>query len=351
MIHSIRPHKITSIAHRLELGPVVDYTTDGIESRVGQVLVVRALEEKRVYDVVELTTGRMAHVAKGDVLVGALGRRDALRGFVGRVPKSVKAGDVIHLLNLGGVLGTAVSENRDVGHPLQVEVLGMAVREGVGLNIADAAMPEPPADAPVPPLIVVSGTCMNAGKTVAACELVARLTQRGYRVGAAKLTGVAAVRDPFNMDDHGAICTRTFHDVGLPSTAGMEDCAPMAKRVLRSIPIEAEEPLDVIVVEMGDGIIGRYGVESILNDKEYQGWIVAHVLAANDLVAAWGGALWLRERGIRLDCIVGPATDNQVGEAYVREELQVEASNARTAAEAFVDIVERAAFHKVTAPV
>ena len=63
---------------------------------------------------------------------------------------------------------------------------------------------------------------MNAGKTVAACELVARLTQRGYRVGAAKLTGVAAVRDPFNMDDHGAIVTRTFHDVGLPSTAGME---------------------------------------------------------------------------------------------------------------------------------
>ena len=82
MIHSIRPHKITSIVHRLDLGPVVDYTTDGIESRVGQVLVVRALEEKRVYDVVELTTGRMAHVAKGDVLVGALGRRDALRGFV-----------------------------------------------------------------------------------------------------------------------------------------------------------------------------------------------------------------------------------------------------------------------------
>ena len=349
MIQSIRPHKITSIAHRLDLGPVVDYV-DTIEARVGQVLVVRALEEKRVYDVVELTTGRMAHVAKGDVLVGALGRRDALRGFVGRVPTSVRPGDTIHLLNLGGVLGTAVSENRDVGHPLQVEVLGMAVRDGKGINIADAAMPEPPADAPVPPLIVVSGTCMNSGKTVAACEIVARLTQRGYAVGAAKLTGVAAVRDPFNMDDHGAIVTRTFHDVGLPSTAGMTDVAPIAKRVLRSIPIEAEERLDAIVVEMGDGIIGRYGVESILTDPEFQGWIVAHVLAANDLVAAWGGVLWLRERGIRVDVVVGPATDNQVGEAYVREDLGIEAGNARTAADAFVDLVERAAFAKVTAP-
>jgi hypothetical protein len=145
--------------------------------------------------------------------------------------------------------------------------------------------------------------------------------------------------------------TRTFHDVGLPSTAGMEDVAPIAKRVLRSIPHETDEKLDLIVVEMGDGIIGRYGVESILMDQEFQGWIVAHVLAANDLVAAWGGVRWLRERNIRVDVVVGPATDNQVGESYVREELGVESGNARTAADAFVDAVEKAAFGKVTAPV
>ena len=339
----VRPHKLTSIVTRLELGPEVNFSRR-VESRSGQVLVVRALEEKRVYDQVELTTGRMAHVSKGDVLVGALGRRDALRGFVGRVPESIDAGDTIQLLNLGGVLGEAVSENRDVGHSLNVEVIGMVTREGRGLNIADAALPEPDPDARIPPLIVVSGTCMNSGKTVAACEIIAGLTQRGYTVGGAKLTGVAAVRDPLNMLDHGAVAVLTFQDCGLPSTAGLEDVAPVAKRVLRSIEREAGQELDVVVAEMGDGIIGQYGVDTILHDPEFKSWICAHVLTANDLVAAWGGVRWMQENDLTLDVIAGPATDNAVGMRYVRDELGVGASNARTMAADFVALVEEAAF-------
>ncbi len=338
-----RPHKFTSVVHRLKLPAEVSYTRR-VEARSGQVLVVRALEEKRVYDVVELTTGRMAHVGKGDVLVGALGQRDALRGFVGRVPDSIKAGDTIHLLNLGGVLGEAISENKDVGHPLRCEVLGMLTNGEAGVNIADAAIAPHAPDATVPPLIVVSGTCMNSGKTVAACEIIARLSQRGYTCGAAKLTGVAAVRDPLNMLDHGAASVLTFHDCGLPSTAGVADLAPMAKRVVRSIRGEADRDLDCVVVEMGDGIIGRYGVEQILQDPEFGSWIRAHVLAANDLVAAWGGVEWLRQRDLDVDVVCGPATDNKVGMGYVRENLGTAAGNARTNGEAFVDLVEQAAF-------
>ncbi|MDJ0976210.1 MAG: hypothetical protein QNJ98_17245 [Planctomycetota bacterium] len=344
----IRPHKLASVVRRLGLGPEVTYSRR-VEVRDGQVLVVRALEEKRIYDVMELTTGRMAHVGKGDVIVGCLGRRDALQGFVGRIPESIKAGDTINLLNLGGLLGNAVSENRDVGHPLRCEVLGMVTRDGVGVNIADAAIPEPPAEAQVPPLIVVSGTCMNSGKTYAACEIIARLTQRGYTVGGAKLTGVAAVRDPLNMEDHGARPVLTFHDVGHPSTSGLEDVAPIAKRVLRSIQAEAGKELDVVVVEMGDGVIGRYGVETILRDPEFRSWIRAHVLTANDLVAAWGGVRWMAENDLSLDVIAGPATDNSVGIKYVEQELGVAAGNARTDPDAFVDKVEEAAFTRTRA--
>lgn len=341
----IRPNKIASVVTRLALGPEVTYSRS-IESRTGQVLVVRALEEKRVYDQVELTTGRMAHVGKGDVLVGALGRRDALRGFVGRVPETLKAGDVIHLLNLGGVLGEAVSENQDVGHSLRCEVLGMVTRGGKGLNLADAALPEPPEGARVPPLIVVSGTCMNSGKTVAACTLISGLAERGYTVAGAKLTGVAAVRDPLNMHDHGARVVLTFHDAGYPSTAGLADVAPIAKQVIRSIPHAVEEEIDVIVVEMGDGIIGRYGVDTILRDTEFKSWIHGHVLAANDLVAAWGGVQWLHGEGHEVDVIVGPATDNAVGTRYIREELGVAAENARVDPKSFVECVEEAALKR-----
>ncbi|MDA1193946.1 MAG: hypothetical protein O2894_02065 [Planctomycetota bacterium] len=341
----IRPNKFTSVVSRIRLEPEVTYTRH-IESRSGQVLVVRALEEKRVYDQVELTSGRMAHVGVGDILVGALGRRDALRGFVGRVPESIKAGDTIHLLNIGGVLGEAVSENRDVGHSLRVEALGMVTIDGVGVNLADSALPPPPEGARVPPLIVVSGTCMNSGKTVAACELIAGLSRHGYAVGGAKLTGVAAVRDPLNMVDHGATKVLTFMDCGLPSTAGLVDVAPIAKRVLRSMESQLGDELDVIVAEMGDGIIGQYGVATILRDPEFRSWITAHVMAANDLVAAWGGARWLAENDLNLDVIVGPATDNAVGISYVRDELRIGAANARTDPAAFVAMVEEAVFSK-----
>ena len=344
----IRPHKVGSVAARLELPAEVEISRM-VEARSGQVLVVRALEEKRVYDVMELTSGRMAHVGKGDVIVGALGRRDALRGFVGRVPDAVNAGDTLHLLNLGGVLGQAVSENKDVGHPLRVEVLGMLVRNGRGVNIADAALGEPPAEARTPPVILVSGTCMNSGKTLAACEIIAKLNARGYACGGVKLTGVAALRDTLNMADHGAVATLSFVDLGLPSTAGMADVAPQAKRLLRWIEPKAGTELDVVVAEAGDGIIGAYGVESILKDAEFMSSVRAHVLCANDLVAAWGGVSWLSKRKLAVDVIAGPATDNDVGIGYITEDMKLPAANARVNPEGFVDIVERAAFQGVVA--
>lgn len=344
----IRPHKVGSVAARLALEPEVEFSRM-IEARTGQVLVVRALEEKRVYDVMELVGGRMAHVGKGDVIVGALGRRDALRGYVGRVPERLKAGDTIHLLNLGGVLGDAIGENQDVGHPLRVEVLGQVVRDGRGLNVADAALPSPPEDARIPPLVVVSGSCMNSGKTVAACEVITRLTARGYACGGVKLTGVAALRDTLNMADHGAAATLSFVDCGLPTTAGVGDVSPVARTLLRSIESAAGRELDVVVAEMGDGIIGCYGVETILTDETFRGLIRAHVYCANDLVAAWGGVEWLRARSLDVTLVAGPATDNQVGMRYIRDTMGLEAANARTDSERFADLVEQAAFANRTA--
>jgi len=336
-------HKITGVVHRLGLDDEVEVGGE-IPAVPGQVLVVRALEEKRVYDVVELVSGRMAHVGKGDVLVGALGRRDALRGFVGRVPQTVQVGDTLHLLNLGGVIGHAVSENKDVGHPLRVEVLGSVLRDGKPINIADAALPPAPADLPIPTVIAVSGTCMNAGKTYAACEIIARLHERGYAVGGLKLTGVAALRDTLNMGDHGAVVTLSFVDAGLPSTAGRSDLGPVAIELMRSAVQAAPQSLDVLVIEMGDGIIGAYGVESILRDPSFQQHVSAHVLCANDLAAAWGGLKWLGERGLGVDVIAGPATDNDVGLDYCRDQLGIAAANARTQPDAFVRHVLAAAF-------
>ena len=78
----------------------------------------------------------------------------------------------------------------------------------------------PPADALESriPVVYVAGTCMNAGKTVAATELVRGLARSGLRVAAAKLTGVSLMRDALSMLDAGAVAALTFNDVGIAST-------------------------------------------------------------------------------------------------------------------------------------
>ncbi len=75
---------------------------------------------------------------------------------------------------------------------------------------------------------------------------------------------------------------------------------------------------DVIVAELGDGILGEYGVQDILHDAELTRVGAAYVMAAPDPVACWGAVeLMRREFDLPITVITGPATDNEVGRVYV----------------------------------
>ena len=93
-------------------------------------VVVRVLTDNATYNMLELPTGRLAKVNPGDVVVGVLGRRRALKGFVGDVPETVKAGDELHLLNLGGVIGSCSGHHSSLNDAIKVEVIGLARRTG-----------------------------------------------------------------------------------------------------------------------------------------------------------------------------------------------------------------------------
>jgi hypothetical protein len=319
--------KIASVTRGVVAGPEVTVAVAG-PARPGDVVIVEALEEKRVYDQLELVSGRLAHVSRGDVIAGVLGSRNALRGYVGSCPGSVERGATLHLLNLGGLIGLAESGTEEVGQALPVRVLGLALgRRGV-LNIADGAIPPAAALLETAPLVLIAGTCMAAGKTQAACEIVANLAAQGLRVSGLKLSGAAALRDLLAMSDRGAVQALSFLDAGHPSTADLNDLAPMAKGLLNAL---AGETPDAIVVEMGDGIIGGYGVESFYRDPELRAAVTVHVMCANDLVAAWGAARLAAELGRPVDVMSGPATDTSVGVGYIERELGIPAANSRSA--------------------
>ena len=330
----VRLDRIASSTRNARLAPDV-IVGEEIVAREGYVLAVRILEDKSSYNTVEDLAGRMVSLRAGDVLAGTLGSRRALRGYAGDVPSEIAVGDVINVLNLGGILGRCTSSNPDIGPPFQAEVLGAILafpelgdRVGRPATIVDGAIP--PADTLEcnVPVVFVAGTCMNAGKTVAATELVRGLSRAGLRVGACKLTGVSLMRDTLAMLDAGAVAALTFNDAGAASThAGMT--VPVARGLLNRLTRDRTGRPDVIVAELGDGILGEYGVQDILHDGGLMGIAAAHVVAAPDPVGCWGAhQLFTREFRLPITCFTGPATDNQVGRDYVARELGLPAHNA-----------------------
>ena len=326
-IHIIEVDKIGSATSPLNLSRTVAITDTCAQPRAGDVVAVRALTDSATYNMLELPTGRLAKINPGDLLLGVLGRRRALKGFVGDVPETIKSGDQLHLLNMGGVIGYCTGHHSSLSDAIKLEVIGMACDEdGRVQNIGDQALTPRATLGETAPLVIIAGACMNSGKTYAATELIKQATRAGLKVAAAKLSGVACLRDTLNMGDHGAIATASFLDCGLPSTVGIGDLAPIAKAVIARLN---ESAPDFIVIEMGDGILGGYSVESVFDDQELRQATAAIIFCASDYVGAWGGIELFRRRGIEIDMVAGSVTDSQMGEDYIEREFGIPAANAR----------------------
>ena len=301
----------------------------------GDVVAVRIKSRKSTYNQLELTTGRFSLLKTGDVIAGALGHRRALMGYAGHLPEKLGVGDVIHLLNVGGCLGVCTSHNPDVGPPFECEVLGQILhfpylgeRIGVPANIAQGARSwSDQLDVKGVPVIAVVGTCMNSGKTFACTSLIQELARERVKVNAAKATGVSLRRDVLAMEDAGALETLIFTDLGVVTT--QRGNAPALTRGMLSRL--AESAPGIIVLELGDGLMGDYGVDAILEAEDIRRAFSAVVLAANDPVGAWGGLRQLTERfGLETTVVTGPATDNVAGTDLITGRMGVAAFNART---------------------
>ncbi|MFO1394812.1 MAG: hypothetical protein U1F09_13695 [Steroidobacteraceae bacterium] len=334
--------KIASIAQACGLSHELRVATSDIPCEEGVVLVVEILTNKSTYNQLELTSGRMAKVARGDVIVGALGHRQALFGYSGHIPDKVEAGDVLQVLNIGGVLGVCDSVNPDKGKPFDCRVIGCVLqfpflgeRIGVPARVGHRRLDQAaPLDTHGVPVVALAGTCMEAGKTAAACAIVARMRHRGLAVHAFKATGVSLRRDILAMEDSGARRSMIFTDLGIVTTTAAS--GPALTRTMLTEMTQGRP--DVVVFELGDGILGAYGVESILAARDIRDALSAVILSANDPVAAWGGVKLLRERfGIEPCAVTGPATDNAVGVNIIEQQMQVRAMNAMSSGAALGD--------------
>jgi hypothetical protein len=343
-MRSVVVDKVASVTQACGLSNEVRIATDNIPSEEGVVVVVEVLTNKSTYNTLELTSGRMAKVLKGDIVVGALGHRKALFGYSGHVPPSVRAGDVIQMLNIGGVLGICDSVNPDKGKPFDCRVLGVVLhfpylgeRIGVPARVGHKKLDQAAKlDTHGVPVVALAGTCMEAGKTAAACAVISRMRHRGLVVDAFKATGVSLRRDILAMEDAGARRSAIFTDLGIVTTTKAN--GPALTRTMLT-ELSAGKP-DAIVFELGDGILGTYGVDAILECPDIRSALTGVILSANDPVAAWGGVKLLRERfGIDPCVVTGPSTDNAVGVEIITTQMGVSAFNAITNGAALGDRV------------
>ena len=334
----VRLNKISSATHRVGIQKQA-LLTDQIIAEEGYIVAVRVMDRNDRYNKFEIVGGRLTTVYPGDIIAGVLGVRNALHGHAGDIPKSIKVGDQLHLLNMGGVIGRCYSSNPSLGSPIKVEVLGAVLsfpivdsREGIPANIRMGALPIPETLTVPQPVIMISGTSMNSGKTFAACEVVRVLSKQGLNTVVGKLTGVALQRDVLSMVDCGAKEALSFADVGFPSTN--QDTAPLAAHaVLHSLAQHDTHKPDVIIAELGDGLLGPYGVHSILKNSGIRALKLIHIVCATDPVGVSGAQHIFSQLAMPITAFSGPVTDHAVGCSFIQSSTGSSAFNALTQGE------------------
>lgn len=309
----LRPDKTGSACFPFDFGPYVKVDPKP-ECQEGTAVAVKVLNTREEYGHLELPSGRLSKLVPGDVVIGVLGNRAALRGFAGRVPESLQEGGELHLLNTGGVLGISTATTVGLGDPIRLQVLGTPLLADKPARLADYALPPTP---PNPaqtrcPVVGVVGTCMNSGKSTAASVLIRHFRQAGLRVHAGKATGVGAIKDVLSFRDNGASLALSFLDCGVPSTAYRKDVPQVFANLVKHLAFESP---DIVVIELGDGLLGEYGVDDILEDNPP---FHSCVVAANDVVGAVAATKRLQELGITPSVVTGPATDNIAGVQKLR---------------------------------
>jgi hypothetical protein len=197
---------------------------------------------------------------------------------------------------VGNLEGNATSANKLAEGVMQFTALG-AIRGGGGgaddllLSTMQLAVPHNATEVTAP-ILVVSATSAEAGKTTLTCKIISYLSQvKGLRVASIKATGTGGRLDMAEHAAAGAVVSYDQVDSGMPTTyiAGGE----YAAKAERSFLAAQDAVPDVIVVELGGDIIWANNA-TLLRQPFLRRALRALYVIANDSLSAFGTLTWLR---------------------------------------------------------
>ena len=269
-----------TIAKTPEVGDVVY----GTISRIGQ------------HSSLENSSGRIHQIHNGTRAIFVFGNRYAPDYYEGVVSETME--EEIDLLARSGMIGTVKTQNALIKDPTRVKILGYVCHEdGTVLNTRHFAMINPKNTVkkfPRAPMILVCGTSMNSGKSLAAAACCWAFTAMGHEVRGAKVTGTASLKDILHMNDAGASLYADFTYLGYPSTYLLSEQDLLS--VFNRLDLKyANNPKNFWVVEFADGIIQRE-TAMLLQSPEIISRIYKFIFCASDAFGAIGGLRILKER-------------------------------------------------------
>ena len=275
--------------------------------QVGEIALAR-VEKIGKNAALELADGRRCTLHERDLVIVVFGNRYAtmqFEGYVGTV------GNNCDLLSMGGLCGLVRSKHARSPEPTKLSLLGaVGDRHGSRLNIKTYAH-RARGVRPLPNVVAVCGTSMDAGKTHTAASLIKGLSVQGLPVAGIKLTGTAAGKDTCNMLDAGAITALDFVDGGLPSTymTKLDELLSLNNLLLS---LAAEKGAEWAVVEIADGLL-QGETSALLQSADYLDTVDAWVFASAGSLGTVGGLGLLRGWGIEPLAVSGLGSLSPLG--------------------------------------
>jgi hypothetical protein len=269
------------------------------------------------HSTLENVSGRIHVVHNGSKAIFVYGHRYAPDYYEGFVPEDNS--HEVDLLARSGIIGKIKTKNTLIKDPTKVRILGYACTvDGQVLNTRQFSLIKTKTQIkklPRSPMILVCGTSMNSGKSMAAVACCWVLSSMGYNVRASKVTGTASLKDILHMNDAGASHYNDFTLLGHPSTYMLEPSQLLD--VFNTLDLKyANNPKNFWVVEFADGIIQRETSMLLLAD-EVRSRVHRLILCANDAFGAIGGLKILEEKfGMKPDAISGVCSSSPL---HIRE--------------------------------
>lgn len=277
----------------------------------------------------ENKSGRIHMIHNGTRAVFVFGNRYAPDYYEGILPETFT--ERVDLVARSGLIGKVITKNSLIKDPTQVRLLGYVCNEeGEVLNTRQFPLFTPKNTVKKYPranLILVVGTTMNSGKSVAASACCWALTALGYEVRATKVTGTASLKDILHMNDAGARLYADFTHLGYPSTYLLPQTEVID--IFNKLDLKyANNPQNFWVVELADGIIERE-TAMLLSSEEVTSRIYKLIFCSSGAFGVMGGIRVLKEKfNLVPDAISGICTSSPLKIREVKEFTDIPVFNS-----------------------